>query len=115
MKITKTLFLLPIAFAFLFPAAALAQDTPKSDESKISSKITTISGKVSDDGATIIDEKDVHWTVSNPVMLSPFAGQSATVKGHLYKGETKIQVITASGILQDSKQVAKKDNSAFRR
>lgn len=110
----KKLFLLPIAFAILFPAAAVAQSV-RSDDSKLSSKTTTISGKVSDDASTITDDKDVHWTVSNPVMLESFAGQAATVKGHQYKGENKIQVISASGILQDSKQVAKKDDSAFRR
>jgi len=110
----KKLFLLPIAFAILFPAAAFAQSA-RSDDSKLSSKTTTISGKVSDDASTITDDKDVHWAVSNPVMLESFAGHAATVKGHQYKGENKIQVISASGILQDSKQVAKKDDSAFRR
>jgi hypothetical protein len=108
----KKLFLLPVALAFLSATPALAQS--KSDE-KISSKTTTISGKVSEDAATITDEKAVRWTVTNPIMLESFAGQAATVKGHTYRGENKIQITSASGIVQDTKTVAKQDDSAFRR
>ncbi len=93
----KKLFLLSFAAVILFPTIATAQSSTKSGDSKMSSKTTTISGKVSDDAATITDDKDVHWTVANPVVLEPFAGQAATVKGHPYKGENKIQVTSAVG------------------
>jgi len=106
--------LIAAAFAFLSPAATLAQSTAKPDESKMLSKTATISGKVSDDATTITDDKNVRWTIANPVMVEPFAGQTATVKGHPFKGENKIQVLAASGVTPD-KQVAKRDDSAFRR
>jgi ABC-type phosphate/phosphonate transport system substrate-binding protein len=111
----KRLLLFASAAAILFPTVALAQSSTKSEDSKMSSKTTTISGKVSDDAATITDDKDVHWTVTNPVMLEPFAGQAATVKGHPYKGENKIQVTSASGILPNATVVGNRDTSAFRR
>jgi hypothetical protein len=111
----KRLFLLSFAAVILFPTIATAQSSTKSDDSKMSSKITTISGKVSDDAATITDDKDVHWTVTNPAVLEPFAGQAATVKGHPYKGENKIQVTSAVGIVPNATVVGNRDTSAFRR
>ena len=111
----KKLFLLAIATVILLPAVALAQSSTKSDDSKISSKTTTISGKVSDDAATITDDKDVRWTVTNPFMLEPFAGQAATIKGHPYKGENKIQVTSAVAVVPNRTVVGNRDTSAFRR
>jgi len=109
------LFLLAIATVILFPVVALAQSSTRSDDSKISSKTTTISGKVSDDAATITDDKDVRWTITNPAVLEPFAGQAATVKGHPYKDENKIQVTSAVGIAPNATVVGNRDTSAFRR
>jgi len=111
----KKLLLLPVAFALFLPAAARAQDATKADDSKLTTKTATISGKVSDDGMTIVDDKSTRWTVTNPVMLNSFEGQAVTVKGHPYKGENKILVLSVSGIVTDTKQVAKKDDSALRR
>jgi hypothetical protein len=111
----KKLFLLFFAVVILFPTIAAAQSSTKSGDSKMSSKITTISGKVSDDAATITDDKDVRWTITNPAVLEPFAGQAATVKGHPYKGENKIQVTSAVGIAPNATVVGNRDTSAFRR
>jgi hypothetical protein len=111
----KKLFLLAIATVIQFPTAALAQSSTKSDDSKISSKTTTISGKVSDGAATITDDKDVRWTVTNPFMLEPFAGQAATIKGHPYKGENKIEVTSAVAVVPNRTVVGNRDTSAFRR
>jgi hypothetical protein len=111
----KKLFLLSFAAVILFPTIAAAQSSTKSGDSKMSSKITTISGKVSDDAATITDDKDVRWTITNPAVLEPFAGQAATVKGHPYKGENKIQVTSAVGIAPNATVVGNRDTSAFRR
>ncbi|MFY9733135.1 MAG: hypothetical protein WB723_06085 [Candidatus Acidiferrales bacterium] len=111
----KKLFLLSFAAVILFSTLAAAQSSTKSDDSKMSSKITTISGKVSDDAATITDDKAVRWTVTNPAVLEPFAGQSATVKGHPYKGENRIQVTSAVAISPAATVVGNRDTSAFRR
>jgi hypothetical protein len=111
----KKLFLLSFAAVILFPTIAAAQSSTKSGDSKMSSKITTISGKVSDDAATITDDKAVRWTITNPAVLEPFAGQAATVKGHPYKGENKIQVTSAVGIVPNATVVGNRDTSAFRR
>ena len=111
----KKSFFLSIAAVILFSSIALGQSSTKSEDSKMSSKTTTISGKVSDDAATIIDDKDVHWSVTNPVMLESFAGQAATVKGHPYKGENKIQVTSATGVVPNATVVGNRDTSAFRR
>jgi hypothetical protein len=111
----KKLFLLSFAAVILFPTIATAQSSTKSGDSKMSSKTTTISGKVSDDAATITDDKDVRWTITNPAVLEPFAGQAATVKGHPYKGENKIQVTSAVGIAPNATVVGNRDTSAFRR
>jgi hypothetical protein len=110
----KKLFLLPVAFAFLYTTPALAQSSAKPEE-KISSKTTTISGKVSDDAATITDDKAIRWTVTNPVMLESLAGQTTTIKGHAYKGGNKIQVTSAVAIAPNATVVGNRDTSAFRR
>ncbi|MGH9744676.1 MAG: hypothetical protein ACRD59_01025 [Candidatus Acidiferrales bacterium] len=116
----KKLFLATIAFVLLIPAATTAQDAAKHEETKPeesrpTSKMATLSGKVSDDATTLTTDGNVKWTISNPFMLTSFAGQSATVKGHPYKGENKIQVISATGILPDAKVVGNRDTSAYRR
>lgn len=111
----KKLILLCFAALLLFPTLAAAQSSTKSNDSKMSSKITTISGKVSDDAATITDNKDVHWNITNPAVLEPFAGQTATITGHPYKGENKIQVTSAVGSVPNVTVVGNRDTSAFRR
>ncbi len=111
----KKLFLLSFAGVIFFPTLAAAQSSAKPDDSKMSSKITTISGRVSDDAATITDDKAVRWTVTNPAVLEPFAGQSATVKGHPYKGENRIQVTSAVAISPAATVIGNRDTSAFRR
>ena len=111
----KKILFFAFAFALFSPSASFAQNAAKPDESKLTTKTATVSGKVSDDGMTITDDKNTRWTVSNPVMLNSFEGQSVTVKGHPYKGENKILVLSVAGIAAETKTAAKKDDSALRR
>jgi hypothetical protein len=111
----KKLFLFSVAAMILSSPAALAQTSTKSDDSKLSSKTSIITGKVSNDAVTVTDDKDVHWTVTNPIALGSLSGQNAVVKCHLYKGENKIQVTSAVATVPNATVVAYRDTSAFRR
>ena len=101
---------LPHASRFRVPVYDARSAKP---EEKISAKTTTISGKGSDDAATIIDDKAIRWTGTNLVTVESLAGQTA--KGHAYKGENKIQVTSAVAIEPNATVVGNRYTSAFRR
>jgi hypothetical protein len=56
-------------------------------------KAVSMSGKVSNDGKTFINDKGNHtWTVSNPDALKGHEGHQVKVKGHLDTANNEIHV-----------------------
>lgn len=95
--------LLVLAFALVLSTivSAAAQDTMKQDpsmqgsqtsSSKASTKTKSVTGKVSDDGKTLTDNKGKSWTVSNPEVLKGHEGHEVTVKGHTDPAKNEINV-----------------------
>jgi pentapeptide MXKDX repeat protein len=65
----KKLITIFFAFSLLMCGVAVAQDTMKQDHMKAdkAAKAVKITGKISDDGKTFVNDKDSKsWTISNP-------------------------------------------------
>jgi len=81
---------------------ALAQDTTKPREmkqetakaEKVSTKVVNLSGKVGDDGKTLVDKDNKSWTVTNPEALKGHEGHEVTLKAHENAAKTEIQVVS---------------------
>jgi len=110
--------LLVLAFALVLPMLvfAAAQDTAKQDpgmqgaqtpSAKTSTKTKSVTGKVSDDGKTLIDDAGKSWTVSNPEALKGHEGHEVTVKGHEDAAKNEIHVTS----VKMKKEKSKKEKS----
>ena len=102
----KKLMLLSLAIVLLMSLMALAQDTMKQDDSmkhdtmkseKMSKKAVSISGKVADDGQTVVADKDGKtWKVSNPEALKGHEGHHVKVKAHVDADKDEIHVASVT-------------------
>ena len=104
----KKLLTLCVALS-LVCGVALAQCTMKHDEMKsdASAKLMKITGKISDDGKTFVNDKDgKSWTISNPDAVKGHEGHHVVLSAHVYadKGEVHVMSLKMAG---DS---MKKDN-----
>jgi hypothetical protein len=95
--------LVVLAFALVLPILvfAAAQDTTKQDpgmqgtqapSAATSTKSTSVTGKVSDDGKSLTDNAGKSWTVSNPEALKGHEGHEVTVKGEADAAKNEIHV-----------------------
>jgi len=67
------------------------QDTMKAD--KTSGKSMNVTGKISEDGKTIVSDKDgKSWTISNPDAVKGHEGHHVVVKGHADAATNEIKV-----------------------
>jgi hypothetical protein len=90
---------------------AIAQDTTKQDSAKqdsvasakMSSSALTISGKVSDDCKTLVNDQDSKsWTVSNPDALKGHEGHKVTVTANVDADKNEVTILTVKMIKADS-------------
>ena len=97
----KKLLVLAFGLVVLLLVSAAAQDTMKQDpgmqgtqtpSTQTSTKSTSVTGKVSDDGKTLTDEAGKSWTVSNPEALKGHEGHEVTVKGNTDPAKNEIEV-----------------------
>ena len=93
----RKVMVLCFAFVLVLSMVAVAQDaaqptSAKQDSAQSAAKADTVSGKVSDDGKTLTDNKGKSWTVSNPEALKGHEGHEVTVKGHTDPAENEINV-----------------------
>ena len=108
----KKLMLVTFAVAVIMMSLmAIAQDTTKQDSAKqdsvasakMSSNALTISGKVSDDGKTFVNDKDSKsWTVSNPNALKGHEGHQVTVTANVDADKNEVTILTVKMIKADS-------------
>ena len=107
----KRLMFFTFAVALMMSLMAIAQDTTKQDSAKqdsvasakMSSNALTISGKVSDDGKTFVNDKDSKsWTVSNPDALKGHEGHQVTVTANVDADKTEVTILTVKMIKADS-------------
>jgi hypothetical protein len=121
----KKLIFVLLAVALFVPVSALGQDTPKpstpnrdSAHNQLTlSKPANIAGKVGEDGRTFTSSKNYLWLVTNPEILKDFVGQLVKVKCQFSRvsDTNEILIISVKMIQVETKYVANKGDSAFRR
>ena len=107
----KKLMFVTFAVAVMMSLMAIAQDTTTQDSAKqdsvasakVSNNALTISGKVSDDGKTFVNDKDSKsWTVSNPDALKGHEGHQVTVTANVDADKNQVTILTVKMIKADS-------------
>lgn len=96
--------------AFFLPVAAQAQSSTAT-----STKIVTLSGKVSADAKWLMIYSKANLTVENPALLASHAGQVVTVKCEKDAATNAIRVVAVKSALDSSADAAMFDDAAFRR
>ena len=80
-----------------------------------SAKPLAVSGRVSDDGKSLITDIDSEWAVSNAEMLKGNEGRRVTVKCYVDTERGRIQVLSVKKNESEPKYAARYNDSAFRR
>jgi hypothetical protein len=121
----KKLVFVLLAVALFVPVSALGQDTAKpsapdrdsSQNQPALSKPANIFGKVGEDGKTFTSSKNYLLLVANPEILKDFVGQLVKVKCQFSRvsDSNEIRIISVKMIQVETKYVANKGDSAFRR
>jgi hypothetical protein len=100
----KKLIFVPIAVALLLCANAAAQQNSRSGEIRpqntetatTGKRAVTLSGRISNDGKTLVSEDQDQWVVSNPGALAAEKGHAVTVKCQLSPDQTSIHVLSVT-------------------
>jgi hypothetical protein len=111
----KRLILISFAVALVTSLLALAQETAKPGEmkqdttkaEKASTKATSLSGKISDDGKTFVDKDNKSWTVTNPEALKGHEGHEVTVKAHVDSAKNEIHIVSVKMGKEEMKETKK--------
>ena len=93
----KKLMIFSFVFALLMSTVAVAQDSMKQDSTKsdTSMKTASVTGKISDDGKTFVNDKDSKsWTISNPDAVKGHEGHHVTLKAHLDTDKNEVHVVS---------------------
>jgi hypothetical protein len=98
-KETEMKKMITIAFALcLFASFSLvAQDTMQQDATKsdTSTKASSVTGKISDDGKTFVSDKDGKtWNISNPDAVKGHEGHHVTLKANVSADKNEVQVVS---------------------
>jgi hypothetical protein len=94
-KEAKMRKLLNIFFAvsLLMSVVAVAQDTMKQDT--MSTKVVSVTGKISDDGKTFVSDKDSKsLTIVNPDAVKGHEGHHVTLKAHVNADKNEVHVVS---------------------
>jgi pentapeptide MXKDX repeat protein len=83
--------------SLLMCGVTVAQDTMKQDNMKAdaSAKAVKITGKISDDGKTFVNDKDSKsWTIQNPDAIKGHEGHHVTLSAHVYADKGEVHVMS---------------------
>ena len=92
----KKLMAILFALTLLTSLGLVAQDTmPQNSKSDTSTKVASITGKISDDGKTFVSDKDgKSWTISNPDLVRGHEGHHVTLKAHVSADKNEVDVVS---------------------
>jgi pentapeptide MXKDX repeat protein len=97
-KNMRKLMTICLALAVLtFVGVAAAQDTMSHDTMKpdASKKAVKITGKISDDGKTFVNDKDSKsWDIVNPEAVKGHEGHHVTLTAHVYADKNQVHVMS---------------------
>jgi hypothetical protein len=108
-KLVLSLLLIPL----LLLGTASGQSNGQSKSAK--PKASTISGKVSQDGKSLISKNGEPWLVVNPGTLAGLEGQEVKVKCRLAAGRHDIHVLSVKTVAAQTKYAVNLGDAAFRR
>jgi hypothetical protein len=104
----RKLLTIALALGLLSSMTLVAQDTMKQDSTKTSAKTASVTGKISDDGKTFVNDKDGKtWAISNPETVKGHEGHHVTLKAHLSDEKNEVEVVSlkmAGGDMKDTSQ-----------
>ena len=70
-------------------------DASNNSAEKSAAKAVTLSGKISDDGKTLVSDKDnKSWTISNPDAVKGHEGHEVKVKAHEDAAKNEIHIVS---------------------
>jgi hypothetical protein len=93
----KKLITVFFAFSLLTCGVTVAQYSTKQDDVKTdkSAKADKVTGKISDDGKTFVNDKDSKsWTISNPEAVKGHEGHHVTLTAHVYADKNEVHVMS---------------------
>jgi hypothetical protein len=113
----KKLALISFVLGLVMSLLALAQETAKPSEmkqdtmkgEKASAKAVSLSGNISADSKTFVDEDNKSWTVTNPEALKGHEGHEVTLKAHVDAAKNEIHVVSVKMGKAEMKETKKKD------
>jgi hypothetical protein len=108
----KKLVLSLFVVALPLPGTAAGQSNSQSEST--TAKASTISGKVSQDGKSLIGKNGEPWLVANPATLAGHEGQRVKVKCQLSSGRN-IHVLSVKTEATQTNYAVNLSDSAFRR
>jgi hypothetical protein len=109
----KRLVLSLLVVALLLPGTAAGQSNSQSKSA--TPKASTISGKVSQDGKSLIGKNGEPWLVENSGALAGHEGQQVKVKCQLSSGGHDIHVLSVKTVATQTKYAVNLGDAAFRR
>ena len=109
----KKLVLYILAVPFLLPASAFGQNHDATRSS--SAKAVTISGRVSEDGKSLITRDGQAWPITNLGALSGHEGRQVKAKCQIASGTHDILVLSFRTVATQIKYAANSGDAVFRR
>lgn len=111
----KTVILVMIATT-LISATVFAQEKSEAKPEIAVSKPLMVSGKVSNDGKTLMTDIDSEWTIGNVEALRGHEGRLVKVKCYVDTAKNRIQILSVKkDDSQSNYAAARYADSAFRR
>lgn len=102
-----------VVAALLLPGIVAGQSHGQSKSTK--PKVSTISGKVSQDGKGLIGKNDQSWSVANAGALAGHEGQQVKVKCQISPGSHEIFVLSVKMVATQTTYAVNLGDAAFRR
>jgi len=109
----KGLVLSLLVVALLLPGTAAGQSNSQSEST--TPKASTISGKVSQDGKSLIGKNGESWVVANPATLAGHEGQRVKVKCRISSITHDIRILSVKMVTAQTIYAVNLGDAAFRR
>jgi hypothetical protein len=112
----KTFMLAMIATALLSARVAAQEKSEASKPEITPAKPLVVSGRVSNDGKTLMTDIDSEWTIDNAEALKGHEGRLVKVKCYVDTAKNRIQILSVKkDDAQSNYTAARYADSAFRR
>lgn len=109
----KKLVLSFLAVPLMLPVSAFGQDHNAAKSN--TAKAITMSGRVSEDGKSLIAKNGEPWSVKNPGTLAEHAGQQVKVKCQIASATHDIRVLSVKTVATPAMFHPNPGDSVFRR